>query len=439
MKFVCVSTAVMLSLAPVGTLSARHARERQGADSPAQESRTPSSVIGSKEERVGKAAGFYEKGRFVEAALEFEGLVKDFPQEPNFLFNAAVSRYGAGHYAHTVAYTREYLTHRTLTPEDRKEAEAQLNEAVRKAVTVRVTVRAPAGGAGEATVVAQHVARASSDLRPELLFPVKLAGQPANVSLELDPGAWMLRVEGPGYAKQERRVELALGAASAQEFTLAAAPAEPSRPTGEPGPARDVPPAVARKVALGFGIAGGVAMVAGLVTTGVGAAGVKGLKTKFDVTTCVDMDAADPYVQCREDWRAPYRLREVGIAVLGAGVGGVVGGLTWTIKDARKRRTALLAEAAIGGVAGLAGGLSLLATRKPFNEANGAADWQAEHTGTFGKMGGHAASMFGLGLGIGLFAGSVLGLAIQRKHTSSLRAGALTGPGQAGMVLSGSF
>ena len=98
MKLVCVGTAVMLSLAPVGTLQARAALSWQGAASPAG----APSVLGSKEERVGKAAGFYEKGRFVEAALEFEGLVQDFPNDANFRFNAAVSRYGAGHYYESV-------------------------------------------------------------------------------------------------------------------------------------------------------------------------------------------------------------------------------------------------------------------------------------------------------------------------------------------------
>src|SRR5690606_878350 len=125
---------------------------------------------------------------------------------------------------------------------DRKEAEEQLAEALAKVAPIRVTVHAPAGGPAEVTVVAQHVARTSSDLRPELLFPVTLSAQLATVELELDPGAWTLRVEGPGYERQEQRVELAQGAASAVEFTLAAVPASAAAGPGL-GPI-DAPPPV---------------------------------------------------------------------------------------------------------------------------------------------------------------------------------------------------
>ena len=41
---------------------------------------------------VCQSSDYYAKGRYVEAALEFEGLWRDFPGEPRFLFNAAVCR-----------------------------------------------------------------------------------------------------------------------------------------------------------------------------------------------------------------------------------------------------------------------------------------------------------------------------------------------------------
>lgn len=434
MKLACVWTALMMSLPPAGTAQARYAQSSQGADTPAQESRTPASVIGSKEERVGKAANFYEKGRFVEAALEFEGLVKDFPQEPNYLFNAAVSRYGAGHYAHTVAYTREYLAHKTLSPEDRKEAEAQLTEALRKAVTVRVSVRAAPGGAGEVTVVAQHVARASSDLRPELLFPVKLAAQPVNLALELDPGAWTLRVEGGTYQTAERRVELVQGAPNALEFALALAVTDDTPPG--PAPVREVPADVVRKMKLGLGIAGGVGIVAGIVVPVIGA----GRARKLDGAACDPvMGAEDPYAQCRLDWRNAYRMRDAGLAALGGGVGLLAGGLTWMVRDPHRRRTALLVETAIGGVAAVGGFASLFATSQPFTRRNEAEDWATQHTGIPGTVGGHAASMAIFGFGLGMLTSAAVGLGVQRRHVGSLRAGAMTGAGQAGVMLSGSF
>lgn len=433
MKLTCVWTALIITFPP-GSVYARHAHSRQGADTPASESRTPSSVTGTKEERVAEAARSYDNGRFIEAALEFEGLFKDFPKELDFLFNAAIGRFGAGHNAHTVAYTREYLARATLTPEDRKEAEAQLNEALRKVVPVRVTVRAPAGGPAQATVVAQHVARASADLRPELLFPITLSGQPAAVSLELDPGAWTVRVEGPKYQKQERRIDVVPGTPGTQEFTLAVAIAPtPTVPDGPPQ-AREVPADVARKLKLGFAVSGGVLMAVGVVLPIVG--GLQQVKDDElkSIAECKANSGADGLAQCGDDWRAPYRLRDGGLAVLGGGVGLLAGGLTWMAKDPRKRRAALLAETAVGGVAFVGGLVSLRFSVKQFNERNWAEDGDIAP-----KMGGHAAAMTLIGFGIGMVSSAAVGLAVQRKSVGSLRAGALTGPGQAGVLLSGSF
>ncbi|MFY0539701.1 hypothetical protein [Nannocystis pusilla] len=68
----------------------------------------PAASASSKEQRVAAAYQQFEKQRHVEAALEFEALWRDF-KEPRFLFNAAVTRYTARHYAHAVAYLNEYL------------------------------------------------------------------------------------------------------------------------------------------------------------------------------------------------------------------------------------------------------------------------------------------------------------------------------------------
>jgi hypothetical protein len=430
MKLACVGTTVMLALAPVGTVQARPALSWQGAATPA----SAPSVLGSKEERVGKAAGFYEKGRFVEAALEFEGLVSDFPNEPNFRFNAAVSRYGAGHHAHTIAYTRQYLASGTLKPEDRKEAEAQLNEALRKAVTVRVTLRAPADGSTAATIVARHVARASSDIRPDLEFPVTLARQQATVALELDPGAWQIVVSGRGYADHTKKIELTPGTPSSLEVALTLAVADVA-PGNAPG-SREVPAGVVRKMVIGSFAAGGVVSAVGIALPIAGAVKVG----RLDNYMCNPMTGAeDPYAQCRSDWRNAYRTRDVGMAVLGGGIGLLAGGVTWMIKDTAPRRTAFVVESAIGGVALVGGFASLFATTRSFNEINRMETWSAADPDVQVRVGGHAVSMFTLGLGVGLLTSSLVGLGVQRKHTSSLRAGALTGPGQAGVTLSGAF
>lgn len=110
MKLACVLTALMLLPPATGlaspALPARSGALFQSAESPARESRTPQVVIGTKEERAAKAAANYAQNRSVEAALGFEGLWKDYPGEADYLFNAAASRYAAGHHAHAVAYTR---------------------------------------------------------------------------------------------------------------------------------------------------------------------------------------------------------------------------------------------------------------------------------------------------------------------------------------------
>jgi hypothetical protein len=430
MKLVCVGTAVMLSLAPVGTVQARAALSWQGAATP----QAAPSVLGSKDERVGKAAGFYEKGRFVEAALEFEGLVQDFPNDANFRFNAAVSRYGAGHYAHTIAYTRQYLASGSLKPEDRKEAEAQLNEALRKAVTVRVTVRGPADGSAAATIVARHVARASSDIRPDLEFPVTLVRQQATVALELDPGAWQIVVTGRGYADHTKQVELTPGTPSSLEVALVPAVADIA--PGNAPDDRQVPREVVRKMVIGSWAAGGVVTAIGIALPIAGAVKIN----KLENYMCNPASGAeDPYAQCRTDFRNAYRTRDVGMAVLGGGIGLLAGGMTWMIKGTPPRRTAFAVEGVIGGVALVGGFASLFATTRSFNEINRMEVWSAADPDVKIRAGGHAVSMFTIGLGAGLLTTSLIGLGVTRKHTGSLRAGAMTGPGQAGLTLSGKF
>jgi hypothetical protein len=117
----------------------------------------------------------------------------------------------------------------------------------------------------------------------------------------------------------------------------------------------------------------------------------------------------------------------------------IAGGLTWMIRDKGKRRSALIAETAIGALAAVGGFASLFATTSSFNELNRQPVWTAGDPDVSIRLGGHAVSMVSLGLGVGLLTSSLIGLRVQRKHTSSLRAGALTGPGQAGVTLSGAF
>lgn len=434
MMLACAWTALLL-LPTVGPL----ALSQQGADAPA---RSPA-VTGGKDERAAQASDYYAKGRYVEASLEFEGLWRDFPDEPKFLFNAAASRYTAGHYAHTVAYLTEYLARGEVQGDDRKEAQAQLDEARNKVTSLRVTVQLPPDGTGEVTVVVQHVARGASDLRPELSFPARATGAAAEVVVQLEPSDWVVRAQGPGYAPVEQRVTVTKAAAGRDvTLRLTHAPAEnPGGPNLETAPAvTEVPVDVAHKLQLGFAAGGGAVAAVGVAVLAVGAV-QRGRLADCDTP-------ADGYLACRKDLAASLRMRDAGAGVFGAGVGVLVGGLTWMARDSKRRRTIWIAEAAVGGAALVGGAVGLTLASRAFNQGNNevaVTDWSGHYSGV-GVGVGHATSAAFFGLGAGLVGSAVAGLLVQRKYRSkrsaalrSLRFDGGVASGRALFVLSGRF
>jgi hypothetical protein len=442
MKLVCVMTALLLVFPATGAASpalpGRAAALYQSAESPARESRTPAVVLGTKEERAAKAAANYAQNRSVEAALGFEGLWKDYPTDVDYLFNAAASRFAAGHNAHAVAYTREYLAKPSLTAEDRNEAEAQLREALPQVSPVAVTVTSAAGGPNAITVVAQHMARESGDLRPELLFPAT-AG-PA-MDLQLDPGIWTIRAQGPGYVTAEQRVEVIKGGKGVVALRLEIAPAAPTGGTAVPATPREVPPKLIRRLELGFGITGGLAAVTGIAVLAVGAGNVR--KT----SECTD----ESFGRCVQDLRNGVRVRDLGAMAFGGGVGLLTGGLTWLAKDPRKRRTAWIAEMVAGGAALVGGAILTTVSAGNFNTANDTGKFSnatdaektqlwSDHYGGNRHSVGHAMGGFLFGMGAGLITSAATGFAVQKKHLGKdLRVDVMAGRGQAGLMLSGRF
>ena len=398
----------------------------------------PASVSAGKDERADQAATYYSRGRYVEAALEFEGLWRDFPGEPRFLFNAAASRYSAGHYAHTVAYLGEYLGRGEIGGDDRKEAQAQLDEARNKVASVQVVVSVPAGASGEVRVIAQHVARGASDLRPELVVPTRPHAGGTIAVVQLEPGSrWVVRAEAPGLTSEAQQVEVkqTAGQQVALQLTAVDAPAGP----GEPAPIRDegMRPATARALKLGFAAGGGMAAAAGVVVLAVGAS-KRGRLADCD-------SAVRGELACKQDLAAALRTRDAGAAVLGAGVGLLAGGLTWISGDARKRQVAWLVEASVGGLALIGGAAGLTVSSNKFNAANTAAitDWDTHYAAAGGSR-GHAAAAGVFGLGAGLVGSAVTGLLVQRKRGGSamaraLRVDGMLGAGRGGLVLSGRF
>lgn len=394
-------------------------------------------VSGSKDERAAQASDYYGKGRYVEASLEFEGLWRDFPAEPRFLFNAAASRYIAGHYAHTVAYLDEYLARKDVQGDDRKEAQAQLDEARNKVASVAVAVTLPPGATDEVTVVVQHVARGASDLRPELVFPARVQAGRASVVAQLEPGSWVVRARSPGHDEAQQRAEVTRDPGQKVALTLSKATVAPTPEGPKPAGDREVSPATARTLKIDISAGAGVLIVGGAVVLAVGA----GKRSALD--TCDRPD--NNFLACKQDLAADLRMRDAGAAVFGVGVGMLAGGLTWISRDAKTRRKAWIAQAVVGGLA-IAGGAAWLSTSSlAFNKANtGSVDDWATHHGDSNAV-GHAASASVFGLGAGLVAGSVISLAFQRKilgrnpKLSSLRLGPSAGRGRAGLMLSGQF
>jgi len=422
MMLTCAAWTALLILPPGATVVAS-----------AQE---PAAVAGDKDERATQAADYYSRGRYVEAALEFEGLWRDFPGEPRFLFNAAASRYAAGHYAHTVAYLGEYLARPEIAGVDRQEAQAQLDEARNKVAGVQVAVRVPADASGEVTVVVRHVARGASDLRPELVLPARRSGDTATAVAQLEPGRWVVGAQGTGLDAASQQVEVTRAGGQQVELTLSAtAPADApaATPVGEQG----VPPRDLRALKLGFAAAGGVAAAAGV---GVLAAGAVRRGRTADCDS-----AARGELACKRDLMLALRTRDAGAAVLGAGLGLLAGGLTWGVADPRKRRAAWIAEASVGGLALIGGAAWLTVSSNKFNAANTGpiTAWDAHYAAVGGSR-GHAAAATIFGLGAGLVGSAVTGLLVQRSRAArpmarALRLDGVAAPGHAGLRLSGRF
>ncbi|MDC0718112.1 hypothetical protein [Nannocystis bainbridge] len=390
-----------------------------------------------KAERTARAAKFFEGGRYVEAALEFEALRRDFPDDPSILFNAAASRDSAGHFAHAVAYVREYLTRKDIGPDDRKQGEEQLEESARKVTPVAVTITLPLEGPQTVTVLARHVADSPADLRPDLSFALKSPRQP--LKLELDPGTWIVRVEGAAYEPVEQQVTVG-SAPLAISLRPQLTPLTPPVDREPPPQTGVVPLEVVKTTTRGLFISGGAAAIAGLGFIGGGVGMIHGQRVK----SCEDPTLAD----CRRRFASGFVFRNLGSTFLGAGAGLAVSALVWRADDPRKRMIAWSALAAVGGVGLILGEVLLVRGTIPFSRDNaspqGTLDGWPEHWSEHRHSGLPALAATVRGLGVGLLAGAITGLVVQRKHLGpggarAIRVAPSAGPGQTGLVLSGKF
>lgn len=428
LTWLCNQTA---AAAPLRSLPV--AAHQQGADAPAHESRTPAVVLGSKDERVTKATENYANNRPVEAALGFEGLWKDFPAEPDFLFNAAAARFAARHFAHAIAYTREYLALSSVTPQDRQGAEAQLADALKQTVSVSVTVSVEGPSpTGAVTLVAEHLARESGDVRPHLLFP---ANPGVVTELQLDPGMWSLRAQAAGHAGDERRVQVVAGQPLPATVRLWPRKDGDVKDPVVPQPTlpREVPPETVRGLKLGFGIGGGIVAAGGV------AALVAGVVKTSTLRECNHVENAN---DCVKAFARGHNIRDAGTLGLGLGLGLVAGGLPWLSKDAKMRRNVWIAEAVVGGVGFVAGLIAMPYATRSFNSANTAAiateGWQ-KHFEAYRHSPGHAVTTTLIGFGAGALVSAAVGLIVQHRNLNGVRVDASVGAGRAGLVVVGRF
>lgn len=396
----------------------------------------PGGAASSKDERVAAAYQQFEKQRHVEAALEFEGLWRDY-KEPRFLFNAAVTRYTARHYAHAVAYLTEYLALAEVKGADRDEAQAQLEVARREVTNAQVRVKADAVKAAP-TVKARWVSTLSSDLRPEL--PVKVTS--GTGAIELDPGTWVLRAEAPGAEPAEVQIKVAKGAPATAELVLKPVPQE-TGPVGQVAPERDKSAFYrqAGLVMVGGGV--GVAVVGG-VATALGHALRFGPALKAGPEKCAGWDSL---VACSTDLREGAQLRGAGTGVVGAGLGLLGSGAIWFVRKERTRRLAWIAQASVGGAALIGGIVGVALSTRGFNEVNASPDatWQSLSDGVKGPATMYAVTSAITGFGVGLATGAGLGLGFgvsrgkKSQYAKALRLGGGPGRGAFGLTLSGRF
>ena len=398
----------------------------------------PGASASSKEQRVAAAYQQFEKQRHVEAALEFEALWRDF-KEPRFLFNAAVTRYTARHYAHAVAYLNEYLALAEVKGADRDEAKAQLEVARREVSSVQVRVQA-GGIAGAPTVTARWVSELASDLRPQLPVAVAPSGAAQSGVIQLDPGTWVVRAEAPGAEPAEVQIKVAAGAPVTAELALRPLPPKTGPEDQAKPPAEK--PFDGRKIGLAtIGVGGGLTII-GAVVTGVAQGKEFGPALAADPATC----ATWPDLQsCSAELRAGATLRGAGTGVLGGGVGLIASGAVWYARTERARKLAWYVETGVGAAAVVGGIVGLVLGANSFNEVNATAPatWTELQGGVKGPATMFAVSSAVAGLGAGLVAGAGLGLGLSRGRTSqyakALQIGGGPGRGALGLTLSGRF
>lgn len=403
---VCVLLAALLLLAPSGPA---------GPASPAAGTSAPAGAS----ERRSRAREAFERGRFAEAALEFEELWRE-GHIASDLFNAAASRFALRHHTHAVAHLDALLELPGLTPAQRDEATALARTARAETRPVTLELRTQRPLDGPLSVTLTFVSTFASDVRPDLTIAVVPGERPV---LSLDPGAWRLRVDDPRFEAevQEVRVEASAPAALALDLR----PRQDAR--------------ALRRFALGWGGAGTALVVAGAGLLGVGQ-GRWSSRLNGPVEGCQPGDPVYAIEACRSGVAAAGTLRTAGAGVLGAGTGALLGGLIARVAEPRKRRLAWIVTASLGGLASVGGGVALGLGARSFVGQDDLSAWTADDRRAVDRAGTtHTIGAVFLGLGTGTLASALTGLALDRSGRFLVSASPQLRIGGATLLFEGRF
>jgi len=386
----------------------------------------PGLVAGSKEARARQAAGEFAARRYPQAAREYEALFAEF-DEPGFLLAAGRSRLAAGHHAHAVAYLSRLLASGLLTAADTQVAYGELAAAQKEVTPVTLRVTLPADLDHVPRLSAAHVAAFASDPRPALEFPLPGAAGPERVLLlQLDPGAWRLRVDDPALAPVEVEIDVLVQPGDVVQLDL--------RPDGAgKGLSR---PRLLRLLGVLGGL-GGATLGAGIGVTVAGDLRLRRTLARGS-GNCLEQPG------CRQDVSDAGGLRSLGAGLLGAGAGTTIAGLTGLVRDPVQRRRLWLIELIVGGAGVIGGGVAVSLAAAGFNRDNvesGRPEGDPEARERLERRAAqHTTAAAGLGLGSGLaFAAAVALLRTHIDQQRQLRPALGWRPGGLGVGVSGRF
>lgn len=407
----CVQLAVLLVLQPTPTAAPTAAPTVAAPDS------------AGKDVRAARAVEHYGQSQFTAAALEFEALHRDFPDEPRFLFNAGATRFAAHHYAHAAAHFNAYIARTDIKDSDRRDAQAQLDETRNRVASVQLSVEVPADAHSVVTLEIRRVARGPADQRPAMTFTASPSAGLAVHVVQLDPGVWAVQLRGDGYTTTDNSFEIR-GLAPQQLRLSLLPPSEEYEGTAIDEKKRLRPFAVGLIATSSLVTAAGITVLAA------------GIAQRRDLASCAEDD------KCEANLVEALSFRDAGAGVLGAGVGMLASGLTWLARDARKRRKLWIAGSIVGGVAVVGGATGLVLASRSVNKAHfDGGDWQTHFDGP-GRAPGQAIGATALGLGLGLAAGSLASLVVHKRSTAeehALRIDGSASPYLTGVILSGRF